>query len=235
MKYFLQVMLWLATIVSTDVLADTPSSVQLTYDVMKGSLKVAQLEEIYTRNNDRYTLSSTLTPVGIAALFRPDKIVITSQGLVDDAGLKPLSFSDQRERHEDKSSHADFAWETKQLTLTSRGQHAVLALPQGTQDRLSAMYQFMFSLAQKVKQVSFPMTNGKKLDDYQYSISVPQKINVPAGEFEAVYLDNHAKPGEHRSEIWLATQHHNLPCKMTITDKKGDQLTQVLTGLQVKP
>ncbi len=235
MKRFLQMIVWLMASVAANAFADTPGNVYLTYDVMRGNLKVAQLEEIYTRSDDRYTLSSTLTPVGILALFKPDKIVITSQGLVDAAGLKPLSYNDQREHNEDKASHADFAWDVKQLTLISQSQRSVLVLPKGTQDRLSAMYQFMFSPVQKVKQISFSMTNGKKLDDYQYSVSAPQKMATPAGEFEVLYLDNHAKPGEHRSEIWLATQRYNLPIKMTITDKKGDQLTQLLTKLQIKP
>lgn len=232
---FLQIMIWLALCVATNTFADTPSDLYVVYDVLKDTIKVGQIEEVYTRDKDHYTLSSTLTPVGLLALFKPDKIVITSHGLADVYGLKPLSFNDQREHDESRTSHADFAWDTAQLVLANQGQRTVLPLPKGTQDRLSVMYQFMFLPVQKVSQISFPMTNGKKLDDYQYSVSIPQKIKTPAGEFDVVYLDNHAKPGEHRSEIWLATQYYNLPCKMTITDGKGDQLTQVLTKLQIKP
>lgn len=215
--------------------AETPSSVQLTYDVYKGGMHIGVIEETYTRDNNRYTLSSTTRAIGFLAIFKPGKILINSTGLVDLNGLKPLHFSDQREGEERRNRHAEFDWDNRQLILFHQKQRTVVALPEGTQDRLSAMYQFMFLPLQPATSLDFQMTNGSKLDSYHYSISHKQKLKTAAGEFDTLYLDNQAKKGESRTEIWLATEHHYLPCKMTITDADGGQLTQVLSKLSIVP
>jgi hypothetical protein len=234
MKRLLQAVAWLMPCIAISAFAAQPDSVQASYDVYKDSMKVGQIVETYTRNKDRYTLSSTTTPVGLLAMFKPEKVFISSSGLIGKQGLQPLHFSHRRELDAGKDSHAEFDWDARQLTLIHQAQRTVLALPEGTQDRLSAMYQFMFLSLQSAATLNFPMTNGNKLDNYHYAITQNQKLKTPAGEFNTLYLDSQAKPGETRTEIWLATQRNNLPCQMTITDAHGEQLTQVLSKLQIR-
>lgn len=205
-----------------------------TYDVYKGSLRIGQIEESYTRDKEQYSLSSTTHAVGLLALFNPGKIIISSIGLVGAQGLQPHRFSDQREHHENKNRQALLDWDTKRITLIQQAQRTTIALPEGTQDRLSVMYQFMFLSLQPGTTLDFPMTDGGKLDIYHYVISRGAPLKTPVGEFDTLYLDSQAKKGENRTEIWLATQQYYLPCKMTITDSDGDQLTQVLSKLVIK-
>lgn len=214
--------------------AAPPVSIQATYEVYKNGMKV-EISEAYTRDQNRYTLSSVWTPLGLLALLKPEKIFIDSSGLIGKQGLQPLLLKHRRELDNDKNSRAEFDWHSKQLALIHHGQRTVVALPDGTQDRLSVMYQFMFLPLNNATTLDFPMTNGEKLDNYHYAITHNQTTNTPAGEFKAIYLDSQAKPGERRTEIWLSTQHHNLPCKMTITEANGDQLTQVLSKLTITP
>lgn len=235
MKYLLQIVLWLMLCAVFPVSAAPPGSVQASYDVYKNGLKVGQIEEIYTRDEDRYTLTSTTTPVGLLAVFKPERIFVRSSGLVGKQGLRPLRFIHQRENDKSRDSRADFDWNARQLNMFHQDQRIVVALPDGTQDRLSAMYQFMFLPLQHATTLDFPMTNGSKLDSYHFAISRNQTLSTPAGDFNSLYLDNQAKAGESRTEIWLATQHDNLPCKMIITDASGGQLTQVLSKLNIKP
>lgn len=215
-------------------LAAPPDSVRATYDVHKNGLKV-EIRESYTRDKDRYTLSSVWAPTGLLAIIKPEKIFIDSSGMIGKQGLQPLLLNHRRERDEGKNSRAEFDWDRKQLTLIHHAQRTAVALPGSTQDRLSVMYQFMFLPLQNAATLDFPMTNGEKLDNYHYAIKHNQTVKVPAGEFEAIYLDSQDKPGERRTEIWLATQLNNLPCKMTITEANGDQLTQVLSKFEIKP
>jgi len=213
--------------------ASPPVSVQATYDVYKNGMRV-EIKETYTRDRDRYTLSSVWKPVGLLALVKPEKIFIDSSGLIGKQGLRPLRFDHRRGIDKNKNSSAEFDWAGKQLTLAHQAQRTVVSLPDGAQDRLSAMYQFMFLPLQNAATLNFSMTNGEKLDHYRYAVTHNQTIKVPAGEFKAIYLDSQIKPGERRTEIWLATQHHNLPCKMTVTEANGDQLTQELSKLEMK-
>ncbi len=235
MKSSLRTFAWLMLCAAAPALAAEPRSVQASYDVYKEGMKVGRIEETYIRDKDLYTLSSTTTPVGILAVFRPEKIFINSSGLVGKQGLRPLLFSHRRERNEDRDSRAEFDWDTRKLALIHHAQRTVIALPDGTQDRLSAMYQFMFLSLKSVGTLDFAMTNGNKLDNYHYALTPNQRLKTPAGEFDTLYLDSLAKAGESRTEIWLATRHHNLPCQMIVTDANGDQLTQILSKLDIKP
>ena len=215
-------------------MAEQPTDIQTTYDVYNGRLKIGRIEERFVRDKDRYTLASATRAVGWLAIFNPGKILISSSGLVGAHGLQPLRFSDQRERNEHKNRGAELDWDAKRLTLIQQTQRTSVSLPQGTQDRLSAMYQFMFMSLKAGTTLDFPMTNGGKLDDYHYTITRGEMIKTPAGEFNTLYLDSQAKKGETRTEIWLATQQFNLPCKMTITEADGDQLTQILSKLEIR-
>jgi hypothetical protein len=121
-----------------------------------------------------------------------------------------------------------------QLTLIHQTQKTLLALPEGTQDRLSAMYQFMFLHLDNADSLDFMMTDGNKLDSYHYAIGSRQKLDTAAGSCDSLYLDSQAKPGESRTEIWLSTQ-NKLPCKMIITDARGEQILQLLSDMHITP
>ncbi len=211
-----------------------PDSVQATYDVHKSALRV-EITDSYARDKDHYTLSSIWKPVGLLAALLPEKIVINSAGIIGKQGLKPQHFTHKRERDSNRNSRAEFDWAGKQLTLSSHGQQSQVELPPDTQDRLSAMYQFMFLPLHNAATLDFHMTDGSKLDSYHYALTHQRTIKVPAGEYQTIYLDSQAKPGESRTEIWLATQYYNLPCKMVITEANGDQFTQVLSKLEIRP
>lgn len=214
-------------------LAAQPTAVLATYDVYKGSFKIARIEESYTRDKDRYTLTSTTRAVGWLAIFNPGKILISSSGLVGAQGLQPERFSDQREHNESKNRRAEFDWDAKQLTQTQQARSTSVALPEGTQDRLSAMYQFIFLTLQAGTTLDFTMTNGSKLNNYHYAITRGELLSTPAGEFNTLYLDNQAKQGEYRTEIWLAIEKGNFPCQIILTEENGDKLAQVLTSLSI--
>ncbi|MCR4303725.1 MAG: DUF3108 domain-containing protein [Gallionella sp.] len=217
----------------SSVYAAPPGSVQAAYEIQKGGIKIGLIEETFTRDKDRYTITSTTRATGLLAIFRPGKIVYSSSGLVGAQGLRPLIFSDLREGEERKNRHAEFDWDAKQLTMIQQAQRTVVPLPDGTQDRISAMYQFMYLPLEKTDVLNFNMTNGSKLDIYNYRITPDQSVTVPLGTFKALYVASVPEPGVNRTEIWLAIEHANLPYKMVITDPDGGKLTQVLTAFSI--
>jgi len=215
--------------------AASPSSVLATYDIYKSGIRIGQIEESYAYSKGHYTVTSTTRAVGVLAVFRPGRIILGSSGLVDNQGLKPLKFSDIREGEGGKNRSAEFDWNTGRLTMIQPAQRTVVPLPDGTQDRLSAMYQFMFLSLAKTNSLSFYMTNGGKLDIYNYRITPEQSVTVPLGTFKALYVASVPEPKSNRTEIWLATEHANFPYKMVITDPDGASLSQVLTKFDLVP
>lgn len=201
------------------------------YDVFKDDIKIATTTEIFTRTQDGYHIESTTKAAGMLALFKPEIIRITSEGNMTTQGLRPLAYVQERKLDTKRNARADFDWKTNHLTLADRDGKRTLPLPAGTQDRISAMYQFMFTPLQNATGFNFSMTNGSKVSEYNYRITPDQSVTVPLGTFKALYLAYPPQAVEKRTEIWLAIDHGNFPCKMTITESDGSKLTQVLTQI----
>ena len=235
MKYPLRSFAWLFLCVSISSFAASPSRVLASYDIYKGGIKLAQINEIYTRQKDHYTLFSTTRPVGLLAIFKPGKILIKSNGLISANGLRPLRFSDQRENDESRNRSAEFDWNAGKLTLINHKERNVFPLPEGTQDRLSAMYQFMFLSLAKIDTLSFHMTNGNKLDVYNYRVTPDQNVTVPLGKFKGLYVASVPEADASRTEIWLVETPVSFPYKMVITDKDGEKFSQELTKFELVP
>ena len=233
MKFLTIIVTWL--VLCVPAWAAPPASVNASYEVFSNGMKIAKIDEVYSHDKDRYTLTSTTTPLGLLAIFKPHKIFVRSSGLITKQGLRPLRYEYRREGDASKTVSAEFDWSSQQLTLVNPALQSRLPLPNGTQDRLSAMYQFMFMTLNNSSTLDFTMTNGSKLDEYHYAAGTRQQLDTPAGQFDSLYLDSQAKSGENRTELWLATQRYNLPCKMVITDSKGEQLTQVLRSVKTTP
>jgi Protein of unknown function (DUF3108) len=235
MRAFFLLLLGAANLAVAADFAHLPSRVQASYLVYKGSMSIAQIDEVFSREGNHYQLSSTVKPLGLLAFFRPGKVHINSHGLLTEQGLQPLLFEDLRDADATKNARAEFDWTKQELTLSNAAQKRIETLPVGTQDRLSAMYQFMFLQLSANSHLDFAMTNGNKLDDYHYLVTAGQKLSSNAGQFSTWYLDSQARAGESRTQIWLAKEQHFLPCKVIVTDGDGDQLKQVLQSLNVTP
>ena len=226
----------LALLVAGSSFAAAPGSIRASYGIYKGSIKIGQVDELFSISKDnRYTIVSTTRATGLLALFKRGRIILRSSGLVDAHGLKPLKFSDVREGDEDRNRSAEFNWDKMQLTLIGHNQRRVVPLPDDTQDRLSAMYQFLFLSLEKVDRLNFHMTNGDKLDIYNYTVAHDQRLKIPLGTFNALYIASVPEKGSNRTEIWLAGEHTDFPYKIVITDPDGDQLSQVLTSIVSVP
>ena len=230
MKYQFQSIAWLMLLVAASSFAATPGSVQASYDIYKSGIKIGRVDETFSIGKDnRYTIVSTTRATGLLAVFRPGKIILSSSGLVGAHGLKPLNFSDVREGDEDRNRSAEFNWNTMQLTMIEHKHRTVVPLPDDTQDRISAMYQFLFLPLAKTDTLNFHMTNGGKLDIYNYRITHDRTVTVPLGTFRALYIASVPEKGSNRTEIWLAGEHLNFPYKIVITDPDGSSLSQELT------
>jgi len=235
MNTFLRLLGCLLIVCSTSAIAaNGPSRLEVSYDIIKDGIRGATITETYTRTQDKYHIESVSKAIGIVALIKPETIHVVSDGMVTAKGLRPLTFTSQRKLDTDRNAGADFDWLANSITLNDRSGKRTFPLTAGTQDRLSAMYQFLF-LPLKEPSLDFYMTNGNKLDIYNYLITPGQNVTVPLGTFKALYVTSPQKAGESRTEIWLATEHDNFPCKIVITDPDGDKFTQVLTRFELTP
>ncbi len=226
--------LGLLLLISNPGWAKAPEKIEIEYEIRKSGFKVAEMQETFSRDRFYYQLTSHSRPVGLLSAFLKGEIHVNSHGMIDDlTGLRPVSFNYERTERPEKNGQAEMNWSRQSLTINHAGKQQSLTLPAGTQDRLSAMYQFMFlSLADK-EHLDFHMTNGRKLDDYRYGIIPNQQIKLGKQQQKATYLYYQNEQGQTRTEIWLCHDYLNLPCKMVVTDDDGDQLTQLMTRIKI--
>lgn len=220
---------------SAPLLAAPPTKIQASYDVLKGSVRIATITETFTRTHDHYAIESVSQAVWPLTMFKAETIRVNSTGTITAHGLRPTAYSAARKLDADRNTRADFDWEKHLITLNDRAGQRTLPLLAGTQDRLSAMYQLMFLPLQDMPVLKFYMTNGSKVDDYTYVITLNQSVTVPLGTFKAIHAASPLEKNAGRTEIWLAVEHANFPYKMIITDSDGSKYTQVLTRIDFTP
>lgn len=220
---------------SAPAFAEIPSRIEATYDVLSRGIKLAEVKETFVYSDDHYRIESVTKPVGLLAVFQPETIVVTSEGEVGEEGLHPLKFSHQRTRDNSKNNSAEFDWAAKELTLSDQTGVRQLALPPGTQDRLSVMYQFVVMPPLGRLEIKFNMTNGSKLEAYRYQLNPVQMVEVPFGPLKSYYLYTLPQRTAWKSEIWLSVEHSYIPCKIVVTEDDGKKFVQVLSALNIVP
>lgn len=208
--------------------------IEASYDLLSKGIKIAVVTEKFTRTGDHYRIESFTKPVGLLAMFRSETYLIVSEGDITAHGLRPKSAVYKRSKEVTKNTEANFDWQSSTLMLSDREGKRSMPLPDGLQDRLSMLYQFRYvPLLHERKELSMHITNGSKIDERQYLVRSKQMLNVPLGTLETLYLSTAPQQTPWKTEIWLAVEKGNLPCKIVLTEDNGEILTQVLTALSI--
>jgi len=211
-----------------------PDAVQAEYGLSINGAQVAVMQETFEVRDGGYRAVSETHAIGLFALAQRRPGRVTSSGSVDRSGLRPRTFDGTRGGRDERRVHADFDWSTRTLTLQHDGRSDTVALPPGTQDRLSAMYQFLFLDAEDLRDLGFAMTNGRKLDQYRYAIGPDTTIDTPLGRLEVIHLVRRHQAGETANEIWLARAHRLMPVKMRIVEDDGSRYEQIISRLDIR-
>lgn len=209
-----------------------PQIVQAQYEITLNGAPVGVMNDHYEVRDGRYRIVSETHAVGILALVQRRPARVISSGEVQASGLRPLSFEATR-GNDSRRIAAEFDWNGNALTLSQDGRSETLPLSPGTQDRLSALYQFMFIGADRLRELSFPMTNGRKLDQYRYTLGSDTALDMPPGRIAVIHLVKRHAPGETATEIWLARDRSLLPVRMRIIETDGSRYEQSLLKLDI--
>ena len=181
------------------------------------------------RPDGTYTLSNVAEAKGLMSLFLSGQLVQTSAGKVTTNGLQPGQYVYQFGDKADKTQRATFDWQAGKVTLENSKRSVSVALPDGTQDLLSFMFQFMFEPPLKEMQLS--ITNGKKLRSYAYSFEGEDQLQTKIGNLRTMHIGRSTGDGDEKTELWLAVDLHYLPVKIRQTEKDGSVIEQIVTSL----
>jgi hypothetical protein len=209
---------------------DPVNYVEMEYEVKRGGQagtlgRTHVLFKVHDEN--RYTLTSETEAQGLASLFISGKLVQRSEGLVTEHGLQPQHFFYQYGNNEAKAQRAELDWDNHTIAMQSSKGLVTQALPAGTQDLLSFMYQYMYQ--DPLAQMQVAVTNGKRLRTYSYSFEGEEQVQTRMGEIRALHIAK--STGNEKTELWLAVDYRYLPIKIRKTDEDGTVLEQIMTRL----
>jgi len=191
----------------------------------EGGFVVGQAVHTWEQDGFAYTLRSVTETTGIAALFKPARVVQESRGEVTAAGLVPTEFRHERVGGLDTAS---FDW-ARQLVRYAGREDPVSS---GTQDMLSMYYQAVMLLPQQGAsgRLEMAIATGRKLDRYRFDVLGEVTLTTSLGEKRATHL--RTKSGSDTIELWIAADVPGLPLKIRFIDRKGeifDQLAEELS------
>lgn len=183
---------------------------------------VGRTVQTWECEDGRYRIGSISETTGLAAVFRDERRTYLSEGTVTAAGLRPNAFLMSRQRgSEIDVARARFDWNNAQITWGSSDEKKEGALPAGSQDFLSLMYQFSLAPPHG-NRIRIPITTGTKFETYELDVLPEETIDTPLGPMRALPLRQVRKPGAETIEIWLATEYRYLPVKVRFFGRDGN-------------
>lgn len=204
-----------------------PATGTIRFAIFKESLgmQVGRAEHHWEFSEDgRYRLTGVTETSGLAALLKPLRLEIESQGRLVAGGLQPERLR-SRKNGMDSKENADFEWSTASVSLSRDG--SVRQIAPGTQDILSLNYQLAY-LGKLAEGSTIGVVTGKKYERYTLDSLGEEEIETPAGRFRTLHL---RAMTDNTTEIWIALDRQRLPVKIRFTDKKGESFEQVATEL----
>ncbi len=211
-----------------------PTAIEAEYTVARNGLHIGRVVENYAREGSAYRIESVTRTDGVLKLLYDDSIVLQSEGRFGAAGLVPLRFEQKRARDPGRDILATFDWERAVMHSRYKGEKKDHALPRGTQDRLSIMYQFM-NVKPLGDEVTMHMSNGRKVEFYRYRKVDEPVLSTPAGDFETLhYARVTESERESRAEFWVAKDRFQITLRAIFDDSSGARLEQSITRLSTR-
>jgi hypothetical protein len=211
--------------------AAAPSRIELTFEIVFGSMKLGEGRDVVEYDGSRYSVVSLSEPQGLAALFIND-VRRESRGVVTQDGLRPERFEESGRKG--GARIAQFDWSNGQLTLNSGGDTETVKLPPNTFDQASLPYGFVFA-APPTDSFTVHVTDGRRLTQYTYRLVGREKIKTGLGELDTLHFEKVRDPDDKRGfEFWLAVERQHLPVRLRYSDKNRRVFDSIVTDIKIQ-
>jgi hypothetical protein len=208
-----------------------PARIELEFDVAKSAdhAPVGRVVHRFERDGARYLIQSVTAAAGIAVLFVAARYVQESRGTLTAQGLRPEQFAVRRGRNE-RTESAAFDWAAARATVTAGGASREWPLQPGAQDQLSLLHQLSFLMPSPPN--ALMVTNGRRFYIASLEVVGIETVATGLGPVSALQIRSQLE-GESRIEVWIAPDYGNLPVKLRVRDRRGEEFEQVLAAMKV--
>ncbi|MBS0353230.1 MAG: DUF3108 domain-containing protein [Proteobacteria bacterium] len=205
---------------------------RIQYNVIRGerNFVIGRTTHAWTHDKDHYSMETVIETAGLIGLLRPFRMIQHSEGRIGPNGLLPDRFTVERDGQ--LKEKADFDWAAGKVVLTAGERRREFPLAEGDQDVLTLMHDLALR-PEGFQRAELLVVTGKSAVRSVIQNLGLEELDIPAGKVSAYHLGSTGHRGELKIDIWLARDYANLPVRLKITDKNGDVLDQVATGVDL--
>lgn len=193
-----------------------PESAKLTYDVALYQTELGNLVTELHKNGDTYQVQAETRAEGLAAILLGGTLREECEFSVSDSlEVKPRHYSIEKEGRDAYSHTAEFVWDDMKVHYDS-GKSLDIPLAGYVIDNCTVPY--AFAAAEKLSLKEYPyihILGGRSLRHYEDIEISEETIEVPAGTFETVRIDQRRVGNTDKSlSIWVAPTKRNIAVKI---------------------
>lgn len=212
-----------------------PSRIRLSYE-LRSSLVDGRADIQWRKTADQaYVIDGSIEADGFFATMFAGRLEQESRGTLTANGIRPEHFS--LRRGDTPAEFAEFKWNSKEIRhQRTRGEHLQPLGPNG-QDLLSFLFQFGYEFDKPVspKQISFAITNARKMDLYEFRVVGMERLVLPIGEVETIHVTRNTGDPADTYDAWLAPSRNYLPVKLMFKLGGRVQVEQLATNVSIDP
>jgi len=206
-----------------------PQSGTLSYRFFWGKARwlAGEASQQWLIEDDRYTLSSTVTTTGLFGLLRPFHMVETAKGNVVGDRLRPLQFTMQL--NNDMRMVAMFNWEKGYFRWYDGRVANTQPLPANSYDKISLLFQLYIDRGIE-RLAALHLSLGRRLEASVVEDRGLEEVDIDGTAHVARHLHrpgSAADPGA--VDIWLSHA-YGLPVKMSYANGNEVYFEQVITA-----
>lgn len=208
----------------TPPLPSFPRKGRITYLLTMGPdhTPIGRTVQTWEFAGDRYRLGSQSESTGLLELFRPHRYHYLSQGTLSDQGLRPERFLASIKRgSRTEEALAVFDWNERRAHLGRIPQQTTVALPAGSQDVISFMYQLALA-PPPTGRIRLPFTRGSSLETVSFDVLPEETIDTPLGRLRTVPVVQARTAGSESLAVWLAADYRHLPVRIRFFNRDGE-------------
>ena len=187
-----------------------PSRLSITYSLTSALADGRAVYE-WSRDAERYEITSEAEAVGFFALFLEGRIRQESNGTVTEEGLRPERFVEHRPNVDDEG--LEFDWSEKQVTFKGGSSKRTEPITGNSVDWLSMIFQ-LAHVPPAGETFDLQVFTQRRFYKFQLKILAVEEIEIPLGKVRALHLRHENPEDQEVVDVWLGVDQHNLPVKL---------------------
>jgi hypothetical protein len=211
--------------------SDLPERLSVSY-ALTSSFADGRASYEWTREGDRYRITSEAQATGFFTLFLEGRVWQESEGAVTAEGLRPDRFVEHRPNTDDEG--LDFDWKEGRVVLNHGGEKKSAPLAGNSVDWLSMIFQ-LSALPPSGEAFDLQVYTQRKLYNFHLRSLGVEEIEVPLGRVRARHFQHVDKASGEVVDVWAGIEQHNLPVKLRFPVARNRVMVeQVATDITVR-